>query len=99
MARQDDPTVEMQVDLSAFDDERPTSKTVDAYVPLDAVPVLAVARNDVNWFELSSDATALVLRIDGSSTLMELTDGGWIAPAEASRVLGQLVREGVAKLR
>jgi hypothetical protein len=82
---------------------RPSSADADAppvsaLVPLDAVPVLAVARTDVPWDDLGKLSTQLLLRLDGSSCTMAIVTGIASPPNEGVRELAALVRRGLVRL-
>jgi hypothetical protein len=104
--RDTDQTVRRRVDLKkAFADELPTRPaTVEiraltqALVPLDAVPVLAVARSDVPWHELGELAAQLLRRVDGSSSTMSIVTGTSATPSDGARELAALVERGLLRL-
>jgi hypothetical protein len=72
---------------------------VDALVPLDAVPTLAVAEAQVPWSELGERATQLVKRVDGNARTMDIVTGLPFAPSDAARELADLARRGIVHLR
>jgi hypothetical protein len=71
---------------------------VPPLVPLDAVPVLAVARTSVPWDELGVLATQLLLRLDGSSCTMAIVTAVAATPKEGVRELASLVSRGLVRL-
>ncbi len=95
-----DRTVERELDVQrAFREaDPPTSPTVHAMVPLDAIPALAVPRSTLPWNELGRLATQLLLRIDGSRTAMSVVRLESGTPAEAARELARLAATGVVRL-
>jgi hypothetical protein len=99
---QGDPTVKRRVDVEeAFSEsphEQPTRPAVHALVPLDAVPVLAVARTELRWNELGDVARQLLLRVDGRRTAMSLVSLPSATPHECSRELASLARRGILRL-
>jgi hypothetical protein len=91
-----------------FVDESPTMKrkremaphsaqVVMGIIPLDVVPILAVAGSDVPWKELGELATRLLKRIDGRTDAMSLVMGAGAAPSEGIRELAVLVDRGLVR--
>jgi hypothetical protein len=95
-------TVKRRVDVAkAFADtahDPPTRPAVQALVPLDAVPVLAIARTQVQWDELGAVARELLLHVDGRRTAMSLVSVGSATPREYARELAVLARLGIVRL-
>jgi hypothetical protein len=56
--------------------------------PLNRRVRLAVPIEDLEWFELSADARALLPRIDGTKTLLELMEGS--ASPDLLRAIAEL---------
>jgi hypothetical protein len=79
--------------------EQPTRPAVHALVPLDAVPVLAVARTELQWNELGDVARQLLLRVDGRRTAMSLVSLPSATPHECSCELASLARRGILRLQ
>jgi hypothetical protein len=67
-------------------------------MPLDAVPVLAVPREEVPWRELGDLSTQLLLRVDGETCAMGLVTGTAVAPIDAARELAALASRGLLRL-
>jgi len=76
----------------------PVDDIVEALVPLDARPRLAVADTALPWRDLGSLATEILLRIDGSKSTMSIVTGLDVAPSEGVRVLASLVCRGLVEL-
>jgi hypothetical protein len=72
---------------------------VDVLLPLDAVPVLRVPRDEVPWQELGELATRLLLRVDGAACMMLIVSGAQAAPNDAARELAKLVRRGLLGMK
>jgi hypothetical protein len=53
---------------------RPVPRTSEGASP-EAVPVIAVSKEDLTWFELDADAMALLAMIDGRTTVEEIVAG------------------------
>ncbi len=87
------------MDLSAaFGEELPTSPAVHPLVPLDAVPALAVPRSGLPWADLGKLATQLLMRVDGTTTVMGVVRVDTATPMEAARELGHLAAIGLVRL-
>jgi hypothetical protein len=94
-----DCTVKRHVDLStAFGEELPTSPAVHPLVPLDAIPALAVPRSGLPWNDLGKLATQLLLRVDGTTTVMTVVRVDTATPMEAARELAHLAATGLVRL-
>jgi hypothetical protein len=94
-----DRTVRRNVDVSAaFGEEPPTSPAVHPLVPLDAVPALAVPRSGLPWADLGKLATQLLMRVDGTTTVMTVVRVDTATPMEAARELGHLAATGLVRL-
>jgi hypothetical protein len=74
-----------------------TSGTIEAAVSLDAnmVPALVVAREDLDWFDVSPLARQLVRDVDGSLSLGEICARSGQPLDDAIRAFEQLVRDGI----
>ena len=68
-------------------------------VGAETVPSLAVARDDLEWFELARDARALLEHIDGESTIGALSERASIALDAAMAAFHELERQGIITLR
>jgi len=71
---------------------------MSAFVPLDALPALAVAEADVPWSQLGSLAVEVLRRIDGAKSAMWIVTGLGAAPKDGVRVLASLVCRGLVRL-
>ncbi len=71
---------------------------VQALVPLDIVPVLAVARAEVPWSDLGELAQQLLRRVDGATSTMTIVTGTTATPSEGARELAALTRRGLLRL-
>jgi hypothetical protein len=56
--------------------------------PLNKRVRLAVPVSDLEWFELSAEAAALVARLDGTKTLLELMEG--VSSDDVLRIVAEL---------
>jgi hypothetical protein len=68
---------------------RPVPSTTEGASP-DAVPVIAVSREDLTWFELEPDAHALLAMIDGKTTVEEIVGGVAMLPERTVQLLREL---------
>jgi hypothetical protein len=75
----------------------PSTGGVTRLVPLDVVPVLAVADAEVPWDELSELAMQLVTRIDGRTHAMSLVTGTSASPNACIRELAALADRGLVR--
>jgi hypothetical protein len=71
---------------------------VDALVPLDAIPKLAIAQELVPCEEIGDRASEVVMRIDGRTCTMAIVTGLPFTPSDAARELAELARLGVVRL-
>jgi hypothetical protein len=71
---------------------------VPSLVPLDAVPVLAVPREEVPWDDLGPLATQLLVRLDGCACTMAIVTGIGVPPRDGVRALAGLVSRGLVRL-
>jgi len=62
---------------------------------LESVPVIAVAKEDLAWFELEADANALLAMIDGQSNVEEILASVAVPPERALGLLRDLERQNV----
>lgn len=76
--------------------EEPTagSDALDA-LGLDAVPVLGVSRDELEWVVLSADADRLLGRVDGTRTLGKIAEVARMSPGDVAAVLLDLADQGV----
>ena len=66
--------------------------------PLDSIPVIAVAREDLEWFKLDEAARDVLDCIDGISTLRETLARAHDVPT-AGRALWELAEHGIIEFR
>ena len=65
----------------------------------DWVPQLAVPRAELEWMDLKPMACALLLRVNGCSTVREIAEASSIPVGEATRVFEKLSRKHVVRWR
>jgi hypothetical protein len=63
------------------------------------VPALVVAQEDLEWFDLSSDARALLAHVDGVAPLAALCERANLTTESASELLLELTKQGLVSLR
>jgi hypothetical protein len=68
---------------------RPAPRNMEGASP-DAVPVISVSREDLTWFELDSDAHALLAMIDGRTTVEEIIAAVAMEPDRTVQLLRDL---------
>jgi hypothetical protein len=88
------PSSEVLAILGVTDDGPRTA----ASVPLDALPALVVAAENVPWSELGALETEVLQRVDGSQSAMAIVTGLGAAPADGARALAALVCRGLVRL-
>jgi hypothetical protein len=102
---------DIQVSIEYLDDP-PTAVRRSAMLPaartlegatlggtgLDVVPIIAVSKDDLAWFELDADSNAILAMIDGHSTVAEILASIAVAPARALQLLRELEVERVIAL-
>jgi hypothetical protein len=96
-----DRTVRRRIDVAkAFHDARTTEarSEVDAFLPAESVPELAVPRPEVPWDELDELSTRLLLRIDGATGTMDLIVDAEASPEQMTKALASLVERGLVCL-
>jgi hypothetical protein len=71
---------------------------VDAVVE-DWVPLLAIPRAELEWMDLKPLACALLLRVNGCSTVREIAEASRIPVREATQVFEKLSRKHVVRWR
>ncbi len=76
-------------DLPPLSSPRPTPMRADA------IPELAVAIGDLDWFDLSPRARAVLLWVNGRDSVATICEQSGLAPKDAIAVLDELVREGL----
>ncbi len=67
--------------------------------PPDAVPYRVMAPEDVEWFELDSDASALLDRVNGVKTIARIADTIGVASPLACAIFMRLARERIVDFR
>lgn len=74
-----------------------TSGTIAALAAVgpEVVPLLDVARDDLEWFDLQPVARALLRHVDGHASLATIAESADVPLDEATAVLHELAREGV----
>jgi hypothetical protein len=74
-----------------------TSGTMVAFssVGPDVVPLLLIARDDLEWFELQPVARALLRHVDGEATIAAIGQLAGVPLDQAMTILHELSREGV----
>jgi hypothetical protein len=61
----------------------------------DAIPALAVATGDLDWFDLSQEALKLLLQVNGHDSVATISARCGIELTDAISVLDELAREGL----
>jgi hypothetical protein len=102
---------DIQVSIEYLDDP-PTAVRRSAVLPiarslegatlggasLDVVPVIAVAKHDLAWFELEAEANAILAMIDGHTTVAEILASIAVAPERALELMRELEVQRVIAL-
>jgi hypothetical protein len=97
---------EIQVRIECFD-ELPTAIRRSGVLPaarslegsdLGAVPVIAVTRDDLAWFELDADTYALLAMIDGRTSVGDILASVAVDPGRAMDLLRDLEVQRVIAL-
>ncbi|HEX4445328.1 MAG TPA: hypothetical protein VH044_01275 [Polyangiaceae bacterium] len=60
-----------------------------------SIPRLAVAREDLEWFELPPQARRLLEHVDGAATVETISGNAGVAITDATELFDELVREGI----
>ena len=90
------PLLPMRRELT---DEETHRRATRAFVtPLAAVPVLLVAREDCEWFDLGADARALLHAVDEVTPLDALAESCGLSATRALEIVAQLVNERIVEL-
>ncbi len=76
---------------------RPVPRNLEGAAP-DAVPVIAVSREDLTWFELEADANALLAMIDGKTTVAEIIASVAMEPERTVQLIRDLEVQRVIAL-
>jgi hypothetical protein len=95
-----DRTVKRKIDVErAFRDaEEPTRPTVVTTVPLDAIPVLALPREELPLSQLGRVTAQILDDIDGNRDAMSLATLRALLPSKCVRELASLVVRGWVRL-
>lgn len=82
---------------SASDTPELASSALEALIPVEdtSVPALAVAREDLDWFELAPRARALLEHIDGAASIEVICIRIGLPLTEGIDALDALAREGL----
>jgi hypothetical protein len=77
------------------------SGTMDVFWPVEPTSLidLAVARDDLEWFELPPLARQLLDHVDGQNTVEVISTRSGVPIAEAMDLLDELAREGIVASR
>ena len=77
------------------------SGTMDVLWPVEAttIPELAVARDDLEWFELPPLCRKLLEHVDGAATVETVCTRAGVSMTDASDLFEDLVREGIITTR
>jgi hypothetical protein len=67
-------------------------------LPYDAIPSVVVPPTDLEWFELDAFRKAVIGRIDGKTSVIELAEELGSGRTAALQLLGELLRWGVIRL-
>ena len=67
--------------------------------PLDKVPIVMIARNQLRWLSLDHRAGFVLSHIDGVSSLEMILDVSGMAPLDCLRILYELVQQRVIAFR
>ncbi len=76
---------------------RPVPRTNEGVCP-EAVPVIAVSREDLSWFELDAEAMALLAMVDGRTTVEEIVAAVATMPERTLELLRSLEEQRVIAL-
>ncbi len=95
-----DRTVKRKIDVErAFREaEEPTAPGVVTTVPLDAVPLLARAREELPLSQLGRVAAQILDDIDGNRDAMSLATLRDVPPVKCARELASLIARGFVRL-
>jgi hypothetical protein len=67
----------------------PVARTLEG-ASLEAVPVIAVSREDLAWFAFEADTNAILAMVDGRTTVRDILGCIAVAPARALELLRDL---------
>jgi hypothetical protein len=71
----------------------------DELPPLESVPVLAVAQEDLAWFDLDAETNALVKKVNGRDSIAKIAAASKVQPADAQQIFQELAKVGAIELR
>ena len=76
------------------------SGTMEVFWPVEAttIPSLAVARDDLEWFDIPPLARQLLEHVDGVATVEGISERTGISLGDASNLFDDLVREGIVSV-
>jgi hypothetical protein len=63
------------------------------------IPSLAVARDDLEWFELPPLCRKLLEHVDGTATVESICERSGVSQTDAADLFEELVREGIVSTR
>ncbi len=74
-----------------------TSGTIAAFATVgpEVVPLLDIARDDLEWFDLQPVARALLRHVDGRTSVASIAERANVSTNQAMAVLHELAREGI----
>ena len=77
------------------------SGTMEVVWPVEAtnIPTLAVAKDDLEWFELPPLCRKLLDHVDGTSSVETICARSGVSLTDASDLFDELVREGIVTTR
>jgi hypothetical protein len=77
------------------------SGTMEVFWPVEPahIPTLAVARDDLEWFELPPLCRKLLEHVDGTATIEDISARSGVSLTDASDLFDELVREGIVTAR
>lgn len=76
---------------------RPVPRSIEGSSP-EAVPVIAVSKEDLSWFEIEAEARAVLAMIDGRTTVAEIIAGVASTPQRTLELLKGLEEQRVIAL-
>jgi hypothetical protein len=90
------PAITMPSDAPELD-----TSTMEVFLPVEAttIPELAVAREDLEWFELPPLAQRLLEEMDGATSVEAICDRAGFVLTDAIDLVEELAREGLVVTR
>ena len=101
-ARDSDRALRASEESSSQSSDAPPAPALDLRVDAvveDWVPLLAIPRAELEWMDLKPLACALLLRVNGCSTVREIAQASRIPVREATQVFEKLSRKHVVRWR